>query len=274
MDFYERESVSLYLNDLELIDEINSNFHHILLYKHNKLGMILIIDDEIMHVEKYEYFYHEPLVHLPFAINHNIKNVLILGGGSLFAAREVLKYKTVHNLVLCDHDKEVLALMGKHYNHAYAVLDDNRFHFIEEDALVFMQKNTTKFDLIINDCFDLSKTFVGKENLYELLDNHLTTKGLCSDMIYNDIFDNYTMSNSLKYLRNKSSIFFSLMCIPEYPGILHLHTIWSKNTVNINFSDLNREQVKMHENGKFEIFNPIYLNYYFNLPKFVRDIIK
>ena len=274
MKFYEKESVSLYLDELELIEGKKSNFHHILLYNHKKLGKILIIDDEIMHVEKYECFYHEPLVHLPFAIVPNIETVLILGGGSLFAAREVLKYKSVKSLVLCDHDKEVLNLMSKHYRHACAVMNDKRFKYVENDALKFLQNNTTKFDLIINDCFDLSKTYIAKENLYVVLDNHITTNGLCSDMIYNDLFDNVTMTESLKYLREKSSTFYSLMCIPEYPGILHLQTIWSKNKVALNSVNSNLAQLEMFKNNKFEMFNPFYLSYYFYLPKFVRDIIE
>ncbi len=274
MNFYEKESVSLYLDELELIEEKNSKFHHILLYKHNKLGKVLIIDDEIMHVQKYEFFYHEPLVHLPFSINPKIENVLILGGGSLFAAREVLKYTTVKKLVLCDHDKEVLRLIDKHYEHAKSVKNDNRFVYIENDALNFLQNNTQKYDLIINDCFDLSKTFLSKHNLYEILDEHNTKNGLCSDMIYNDIFDYETMSKSLGYLQAKNSLFLSLMCIPEYPGVLHLHTIWSKDKLKLNFHNPNREQFTLFKKGKYEVFNPNYLNYYFYIPKFLKNIIK
>lgn len=274
MYFYEKLPVSLYLNDLELIDEKISDFHNILLYKHNKLGKVLVIDNEIMHVEKYECLYHEPLVHLPFAVAPNIETVLILGGGSLFAAREVLKYKSVKKLVLCDHDKEVLNIMSKYYKHTCTVTNDKRFMYVENDALNFLQNNTTKFDLIINDCFDLSETFLDKKNLYDVLDDHITANGLCSDVIYNDIYDKMTMERSMKYLREKNSIFYSLMFIPEYPGILHLHTIWSQNKIDLMMSKPNIAQLEMFRSNGFEIFNPNYLGYYFYVPKFVRDIIK
>ena len=274
MFFYENETVSLFLNNLKIIEEIKSNFHHILLCKHVKLGKVLIIDDEIMHIEKYQYFYHEPLVHLPFAINEKINIVLILGGGSLFAAREVLKYQSVNRLILCDHDKEVLDLMGRHYQHIDNILTDYRFNYIEEDALNFLQKNEYKFDLIINDCFDLSQIYIGENNLYDVLDNHLAKNGLCSDMIYNDIYNKNTMSTSLKFLRTKKSVFYSLMYVPEYPGILHLHTIWSRDKIKPNLSKINPEQLRILKNNEFENYNPYYLNYYFYLPKFVREIIE
>ncbi len=274
MDFYEHESVSLYLNDLKLIEDIKSSFHHILLYQHNKLGKVLIIDNEIMHIEKYESFYHEPLVHLPFAINHNIENILILGGGSLFAAQEVLKYSSINKLVLCDHDKCVLSLMERHYSHVKPIMDDKRFYYVENDALNFLKNNKSKFDLIINDCFDLSKTFIEENNLYTILDDHLAPNGLCSDMIYNDIYDNICMLNSLKFIKSKATAFYSLMYVPEYPGVLHLHTIWSKDKINFNFATPNLQQLEMYKNNKFEMFNPHYLSYYFYLPKLVRDLIE
>ena len=274
MNFFEIKPVSLYLDELIVIEEIKSQFHNILLCEHQKLGKVLIIDKEIMHVENYEAFYHEPLVHLPFAINPRINSVLILGGGSLFAAKEALKYNTVDEVVLCDHDKEVLRLIARHYSHSQSVLNDKRFCYVEQDALHFLHNNKRKFDLIINDCFDLSEVYLDGVCLYDVLDDALSEGGLCSDMIYGDIFDNYCMSNSMKHLKNKCSKFYSLMCIPEYPGILHLHAIWSKSQITINYNHISSEQKKLFKNNEFKLFNPYYLQFYFYLPKFVKDIIK
>lgn len=274
MNFHEKESVALYFDNLTIIEDIHSDFHHILLCEHPRLGKILIIDDEIMHVEKYEFFYHEPLIHLPFAISPRIESVLILGGGSLFAAREVLKYSRVKNVILCDHDKQVLNVIKGHYKHAGLVLSDKRFKYIENDALKYLANANAKFDLIVNDCFDLSKTFLNTVNMYDALDNYLTAKGLCSDMVYNDIFDQDSMDKALFYIKKKPSIFYSMMCIPEYPGILHLHTIWAKNKVNFSFDNKNSEQLNLFVKNQYRLYNPNYLKYYFYLPKFLKDIIK
>lgn len=274
MHFHEDQTVSLFLDNLKIIEEIHSSFHHIVFYQHEKLGKVLVIDHEIMHIEKYQCFYHEPLVHLPFAIKHDIKTVLILGGGSLFAANEVLKYKSVDKIVLCDHDSNVLELMNKYYDHAQKVLADNRFFYVENDVIRFLQTNKLKFDLIINDCFDLSKVFLNNYNLYDELDNHLTQKGLCSDLIYDDIFNRNTMRTSLKYLQKKRSLFYSLVYVPEYPGVLHLQTIWSKGVHTLDTKRLNVDQLNISNVGGYEYYNPYYLNYYLYLPKIVRDIIE
>lgn len=274
MHFFEKKSTSLYLDDLSILENRHSAFHHILLCLHPKLGKVLIIDDEIMHVEKYECFYHEPLVHLPFAIRPLTESVLILGGGSLFAAREALKYTTVKSVVLCDHDNQVLNVMKNHYDHAKCVLQDKRFIYVEDDALNFLKNTDTKFDLIVNDCFDLSKTFLDTVNMYDALDHHLTEEGLCSDMIYDDIFDQESMSNALFYLRKKTSLFYSMMCIPEYPGILHLQTIWTKTRMQFDFKNKNKEQFDLYAHNQYSLYNPYYLRFYFYLPKLIKDIIK
>ena len=74
--------------------------------------------------------------------------------------------------------------------------------------------------------------------------------------------------------KTKSSKFYSLMYVPEYPGVLHLHTIWSKDKIELDLSHKNPEQLKMFKNKEFEIFNPHYLSYYFYLPKLIRDVIE
>ena len=58
MDFYEKEPVSLYLNDLVLLEEITTKQQHIIIYKHPFLGIVLVINGEIQHIEKYQCPYH------------------------------------------------------------------------------------------------------------------------------------------------------------------------------------------------------------------------
>ena len=96
------------------------------------LGLILTINNEIQHIERYQCLYHELLVHLPVSFCAEPKTALIIGGGSLFAAHEILKYPSIKKVVLCDHDHSVLDLMEKYYSHAKMVKKDLRFHFIEQ----------------------------------------------------------------------------------------------------------------------------------------------
>ena len=134
MNFYEKEPISLYLDNLDLLEDfVSERQQHIQLFQHPWLGKVLVINNEIQHVEKYQSLYHEMLVHLPASFVPHIERALILGGGSLFAAYEVLKYSSVKQVVLCDYDGAVLDLMKKYYTHADLVTQDRRFSHIEKD---------------------------------------------------------------------------------------------------------------------------------------------
>ena len=91
MNYYKKENISLYLDNLILLEDIRTVKQKIEIYSHPLLGLILIINGEIQHIEKYQCLYHELLVHLPISFCDIPRNALIIGGGSLFAAYEVLK---------------------------------------------------------------------------------------------------------------------------------------------------------------------------------------
>lgn len=276
MSFHEEEPVSLYLNNLELIEKISSPKQDIFFYQHPWLGKILVINDEIQHIENYQSLYHELLVHLPAAFVPSIENVLILGGGSLFAAFEVLKYPSVKNITLCDHDSCVLALMYKYYEHARYVSNDPRFNHIECDADEYIKNCKDKFDLIINDCFNIAeRSNINKLSYFKLLSNLCSSDGVCVDIIYRHIFDKETTIDTLKYLSFEQNTAFSLVTVPEYPGILHLETIWgisphisqfASHTVN----EFQEECILKKSVDTFKFFHPNNIPFYLYLPPYIK----
>ena len=167
----EKGSVSLFLSQLSSIERISSKANKkIELYTHKELGKVLVINDEIQHVEAWASLYHEIIVHLPCLYIKNLKTALILGGGSLYAARELLKYDSVEEVTLVDFDVEVLNLVKRHYLHAQEALLDKRLKIITKEAFHYVKNCESKFDLILNDSIDLlnhSKKFVSK-NVFKL----------------------------------------------------------------------------------------------------------
>ena len=277
MEFYENEPVSLYLNNLDLLEEIVSEKQHICMFQHPMLGKVLVINDEVQHIEKFQLLYHEMLVHLPVAFVPNVRNVLILGGGSLFAAFEALKYSSVEHVVLCDYDKNVLDLMCKYYSHANSVIDDNRFEFIEQDAKDYISNFKPLFDLVINDCFNLAKESQNNNCSYHSMLSQLCRKnGVCVDIIYRHIFDRSTTINTLKYLQAEGGLALSLVCVPEYPGILHLETIWGKShSISQKLKKpVNHIQFEMcsSPNTLFNYYNPNNIPAYLYLPPYIKEM--
>lgn len=274
MEFHENDSISIYLADLEKIEETVGRKQKLTMYRHKELGYVFTINDEIQHIEKYQSLYHEMLVHLPASFIPEPETALILGGGSLFAANELLKYPSIKSVTLCDHDGNVLDFMKKYYQHAKSVTQSNKFLHIECDGCQFVRDNKKQYDIIINDCFNLViESKKSGINLFEKLYFSLTELGICCDIIYRHIFDRQTTIDTLKELHKYSNVAFSLVSVPEYPGVLHLETMWGKN------KNLSQKQKKIYNkyqqnimisNQKmFDFYSPKYLQHYLYLPPYL-----
>jgi len=269
--FFEENSISLQLSDLSIIAQEISEKNKIELYQHKILGKILVINNEIQHIEAWQLIYHEPVVHIPISFISNIKKALILGGGSFFAAMEILKYDSVEQVVMVDHDENVIKIVHDNYKHVKQIISNKKFKLVSKDIFGFLNENTIKFDLIINDAIDLLDH--GIHN-YEALASHLTTEGVCSDVVYRHIFEKERCQKTIIQLRKKHKCAFSLITIPEYPGILHLLSMWSNNpgVVQDAKTTINQIQKGWLVNGDCpcEIFNPAFINYYLYLPPYLK----
>lgn len=278
MNFYEKEPVSLYLDELEILENIITAKQKVKIYRHPFLGLILVINDEIQHIERYQCLYHEMLVHLPISFCAEPKTALILGGGSLFAAHEILKYPSIEKILLCDHDHLILDLMEKYYLHAKMVRKDSRFHYLECDGIAFIQTLDEKYDIIINDCFNLlNESCLNAFSLYEKMSNMLTSEGVCADIIYRHIFDGSVTHDSIQKLKETGNMVLSLVAVPEYPGILHVETIWGKNpniSQDSKFTyNFFQKQYIGKEKSPFCYFSPENIPFYLYLPPYVRNIL-
>lgn len=159
MEIYEKESVSLYLSNMVQLENGESNVQSIQIYQHPNLGKVLVINGEIQNVEKWAPLYHEAIVHIPMMFLEEPRSVLILGGGDLYAAEIALQYPSVEQVTLCDYDPEIIRLTSKHYVHAQSVLNNPKVTICYQDTKEYIKECTKKFDLIVDDCFNLIKDF-------------------------------------------------------------------------------------------------------------------
>lgn len=278
MHFHEKSNVALHLSDLTLIDQSYSELSKtIRLYDHKVLGKVFIINDEIQHVEAWAPLYHESIVHIPSALIEEVRNVLIIGGGSFFTAKEVLKYDSIESVTMVDHDPKVLDVIIRNYSHPDLILNNRKFKLIIQDGLEYINCTDNRFDLIINDAIDLTTQPV-TDRIFETLCRLLTPNGVCSDLIYRHIFDSTATQETLSQLGNNFRCAYSLTIVPEYPGVLHLLTIWgtTKNIIQNLKYPINKLQNVWVNNSPANpcvYYNPKFLPYYFYLPPYVREII-
>lgn len=274
MEFHENDTISLYLSNLEKIEEFNTQKQRLTMYRHLELGYVFTINDEIQHIEKYQALYHEMLVHLPMSFISSPKKALIIGGGSLFAANEMLKYPSIKSVTLCDYDHNVIELMKKYYTHANTVMKDKRFTYIENEGHQFIMANNEKYDIIINDCFNLAlESQITNINMFNQLYESLSEDGICCDIIYRHIFDRATTINTLRELHKYRNIAYSLVSVPEYPGVLHIETMWGKNkhlsqNQNKIYNEFQKSVIE-NKSQTFVYYSPEYLGYYLYLPPYI-----
>lgn len=134
---------------------VKTRFQNVELVETKEFGRVVILDKKIQSAEKDEFIYHEALVHPAMILHPNPEKVLILGGGEGATLREVLKHPVVRQVVMIDIDGEFVDLCKRYLNKWHMnSFDDPRLQLIIEDAMNYVKKTNTTYDVIIADISD------------------------------------------------------------------------------------------------------------------------
>lgn len=94
------------------------------------------------------------MLFISFYSYSQIFQVLIVGGGDGGVAREVAKHPAVERIDQVEIDDRVVEV-SKQYLQSMAVgFKDPKLNLFIEDGLKFMERNKTKYDVIITDSSD------------------------------------------------------------------------------------------------------------------------
>ncbi len=268
--------IGIAYKNLKQIRSKKSQFNNITIANSKSLGKLLILGGEVQHVESYEFLYHEPLIHLPTAFLADPQKALIIGGGSLNALRELLKYKSFKRILMVEIDRQVIDIMIETNPLLENLILDKRVTILNDEGYEYLTRTEEKFDLIINDAADLTR-LSKKLNIIKVMHEHLTEIGICADVIYRHLFEKKTTRKMLSLLNEIDCKIFSLIFVPEYPGTLHILALWGKNPklkleINIPY---NEEQLQWKLNGAnpCKYYDPKFLKYFLYLPGYFRDYL-
>lgn len=131
-----------------------SDFQKINVYDTEGFGRVLVIDDCIMCTEKDEFIYHEMITHVPMAVNPEIKNVLIIGGGDGGTVRELTRYKAIDSIDVVEIDELVVKVSRQYLTFTADSFNDKRVRIFIDDGVNFVKKSENRYDLIIIDSTD------------------------------------------------------------------------------------------------------------------------
>lgn len=118
-------------------------------------GKALILDGKWQSCTEDEFLYHEALVHPPMIFHGSPRKVLVCGGAEGATIREVLRWKTVEQVVMIDIDGEVVEACKKYLPEMHQnCFEDPRVELIIDDAQNFLDSTSETWDVIISDLTD------------------------------------------------------------------------------------------------------------------------
>ncbi|THV02826.1 hypothetical protein K435DRAFT_852469 [Dendrothele bispora CBS 962.96] len=146
------QAMTLKVNKILHVEK--SLFQDVLVFESETYGNVLVLDGAIQCTERDEFSYQEMITHLPMASHPNPERVLVIGGGDGGVVREVLKYDSVKEVVLCDIDEAVPRVSKIYLPHMADVLSNPKVTVHIGDGFALLQSHTSTYDVIVTDSSD------------------------------------------------------------------------------------------------------------------------
>lgn len=153
-----------YLRASRTLFQVQSEHQLIEVLDTPQFGRVLRIDGCFMTSERDEFFYHEPMAHLPALAHPAPETALIVGGGDGGMAEELLKHPSIRQVVMAELDPVVVetskAWLPTIHGNAFS---DPRMEVRIVDGKALIEQSQAAFDLII---LDLTDPFGPAQALY------------------------------------------------------------------------------------------------------------
>ena len=253
-----------------------SEFQRIDIFYSKEFGRFLSLDGCMMVTEKDEYIYHDMIVHVPLAVNPEIKDVLVIGAGDGGSVRELTRYQTIRQIDMVEIDQMVVNACRTYLPQTASKLDDPRVRLYFEDGLRFVRSKADAYDLIIVDSTDpfgpgeglFTKEFYG--NCYKAL----REDGILVNQHETPYYESY--ANSMRRAHRRIEELFPVSRVyqfhmPTYPSGHWLFGFASKKYDPV--ADLQAE--KWNALGlKTKYYNTELHKGCFALPNYVKELLE
>ena len=136
----------------EILHEVKTEHQHLVIFRNQTWGTVLMLDGVCQLTTSDEFIYHEMMAHVPLMVMDKPKRVLVVGGGDGGVMREVLKHPTIEKAMLCEIDRTVIDTALKYYPEIPGnTFDDERTVVVIADGRKFVAETDERFDAIIVD---------------------------------------------------------------------------------------------------------------------------
>ena len=274
--FYETRNDYFSITYFKIKDVIfsgKSEYQYIDIFDTFHFGKVFILDGVVQTVDKFEFMYHEMLVHVGMISHPNPKKILVIGGGDGGTVREVVKHPTVEKVIMCEIDKMVVEVAKKYLPNLSSKLDDPRVELKYTDGSKFVKSFTNEFDLIIVDSTDPDKCKGGMLFTTEFFKDCYTAlkeDGILVAQSESPIYDPDWVK--LTYERVKKSFpitkLYGALCT-QYPSGYWTYTIGSKKIDPEK--EIHAERIKQLENLRY--YSEEIHRSSFALPPFIKELL-
>lgn len=131
-----------------------SNYQQIDVFDTPEFGRVLTLDGNVMLTERDEFIYDEMITHVPMSVHPNARDILVIGAGDGGVVKELTRYSTVEKIDLVEMDPQVIEVCRTYLPENACRLNDSRVHIYYDNALRFIRKCYSAYDLIIVDSTD------------------------------------------------------------------------------------------------------------------------
>ena len=139
----------------ELLYDSETEHQRLRVFRNNRFGRVLTLDDVVQTTEGDEFVYHEMMAHTPIVAHGEARRVLIIGGGDGGMAREVLKHRAVEHVTMVEIDAGVVEFSKEYLPSLSAgAFDDPRLNLVIADGADFVRTASDRFDVVIVDSTD------------------------------------------------------------------------------------------------------------------------
>ncbi len=211
----------------------SSEFQTIEIFDTPGMGRVLILNGYFMVTEKDSFIYHEMLVHPAMTALPHARKVLVIGGGDGGAVTEIVKYRFIESVILCEIDPLVIHACREHFPEISAGLSDPRVQVVCEDGAAYVKQFTEEFDLILVDSTDPVGPGIAlfQTSFYESIKGSLKKEGAAvfqteSPMFMEKVFRKTV--NDLRKVFGQHCAIPYVATIPSYPGGLWSFTFCSE----------------------------------------------
>ncbi|NLK43690.1 MAG: polyamine aminopropyltransferase [Tissierellia bacterium] len=251
-------------------------FQKIDFFESYDFGIFFTLDGAIMVNEKDEFIYHDMIVHLPMAVNPQVKKVLVIGGGDGGTVRELTRYKGIESIHMVEIDERVVRLCQKYLPLTSSKLDDERVSLFFEDGVKFVKDKENLYDLIIVDSTDPIGPGEGlfTTDFYKDCYKALNENGILINQHESPYFEEYKREMLKAHAKLKK--IFEICEVYQF----HMPTYSSGHWL-FGFASKKLHPIKDHKKEEWEKLG-LYTKYYnpeihkgsFMLPTYVRELLK